>query len=166
MSFTYLIHCLRCIKHGFLTCWIHCIFAVFNPAFITCWIHCIFAVFNPAFSRVEHTASSLCSTRLTHGLFKNTYYIILLFVALGHHLLPTPVNIYSLGMLFASMFHAFCQYTIIILNTKKAVCASTMCVIIIESYLIYFPISLPTYCVSLLYLMPITWLFFSFSLFL
>jgi len=122
-------------------------------------------------SRVEYTASSLYSTRLSHVLntlhlrcvqpglhidFKCTYYIVLLFVALGHHLLPTPVNMYSLGMIFASMFHAFCQYMIIILNTKKAVCASTMCVIIIESYLIYFPISLPTYCVSLLYLMPIT----------
>ena len=99
-------------KPGFLTCWTHCFFAVFNPAytclscshiwyfaffcinygffhvlntlhlrciqpgFITNWIHCILAVFNPAFSRVEHTASSLCSTRLTHGLYKYLLYYI------------------------------------------------------------------------------------------
>ena len=48
LSSLYLVHCLCCTKLAFLTCWIHYIFAVFNPASITCRIHCIFAVFNPA----------------------------------------------------------------------------------------------------------------------
>ena len=96
-------HCLCCTKLAFLTCWIHYIFVVFNPASITCRIHCIFAVFNPAcMYPLSFTCLILClrciQTWLSHVLntlllrcvqpglhmgYINTYYIILLFRSIG-----------------------------------------------------------------------------------
>ena len=66
-------HCLCCTKLAFLTCWIHYIFVVFNPASITCRIHCIFAVFNPAYMYpLSFTCLILClrciQTWLSHVL--------------------------------------------------------------------------------------------------